>query len=98
MLAAVVMVACVVCMRVIADEPVIGVLMKPDPPPAVDGQLEEWTNVPGALLLNRAEQATWGGGAWKSSAGLSAKVWLAWWQDMFYLAANTCDLENHGNA
>ena len=65
--------------------------MKPDPPPAVDGQLEEWTNVPGALLLNRAEQATWGGGAWKSPADLSAKVWIAWRQDMLYFAADVTD-------
>ncbi|MCX6910445.1 MAG: hypothetical protein NTY01_20715, partial [Verrucomicrobia bacterium] len=74
-----------------ADEPVIGIPMKPDPPPAVDGQLEDWGNVPGALLLNRAEQATWGGGAWKSPSDLSAKVWLTWRQDMLYLAADVTD-------
>ncbi len=83
--------ATVVCVRVFADEPVIGIPMKPDPPPAVDGQLEEWTNVPGALLLNRREQATWGGAQWKSPADLSAKVWLAWRQDMLYLAADVTD-------
>ncbi|MFA6562710.1 MAG: sugar-binding protein [Verrucomicrobiia bacterium] len=83
--------ACVVCARVIADEPVIGIPMKPDPPPAMDGQLEDWGNVPGALLLNRAEQATWGGGAWKSASDLSAKVWIAWRQDMLYLAADVTD-------
>ncbi|MBI5397390.1 MAG: hypothetical protein HZA91_19000, partial [Verrucomicrobia bacterium] len=65
--------------------------MKPDPPPALDGQLEDWSNVPGALLLNRREQATWGGGAWKSASDLSAKVWLAWRQDMLYLAADVTD-------
>ena len=83
--------ACVVCARVIADEPVIGIPMKPDPPPAVDGQLEDWTNVPGALVLNRAEQATWGGAHWKSPSDLSAKVWIAWRQDMLYLAADVTD-------
>jgi hypothetical protein len=83
--------ACVVCARVMADEPVVGIPMKPDPPPAVDGQLEDWANVPGALTLNRREQATWGGGAWKSPSDLSAKVWLAWRQDMLYLAADVTD-------
>ncbi|MBI5684580.1 MAG: hypothetical protein HZC54_05840 [Verrucomicrobia bacterium] len=88
---AVMLAACVVCTRMVADEPVIGIPMKPDPPPAVDGQLEEWANVPGVLLLNRAEQATWGGGAWKSTSDLSAKVWIAWRQDMLYLAADVTD-------
>jgi hypothetical protein len=91
MLAVAMLAACAVCARVIADEPVIGIPMKPDPPPAVDGQLEDWANVPGALTINRAEQATWGGGAWKSPADLSAKVWIAWRQDMLYLAADVTD-------
>jgi hypothetical protein len=82
---------CVVCAWVIADEPVVGIPMKPDPPPAVDGQLEDWAGVPGALTLNRHEQATWGGSAWKSPADLSAKVWIAWRQDMLYLAADVTD-------
>ena len=90
-LAAVMVAACVMCARVLADEPVIGIPLRPDPPPAVDGQLEEWTNVPGALLLNRREQATWGGAQWKSPSDLSAKVWLAWRQDMLYLAADVTD-------
>ena len=90
-LAAVMVAACVMCARVLADEQVIGIPMRPDPPPAVDGQLEEWANVPGALLLNRREQATWGGAQWKSPSDLSAKVWLAWRQDMLYLAADVTD-------
>ena len=63
----------------------------PDPPPAVDGQLEDWAHVPGVMLLNRAEQATWGGDGWKSAADLSAKVWVAWRPDMLYLAAEVTD-------
>jgi len=85
------LVACLVCAQAFADEPVIGVPMKPDPPPAVDGQLEEWANIPGTMLLNRREQATWGGANWKSPGDLSAKVWLAWRQDMLYLAADVTD-------
>lgn len=65
--------------------------LKPDPPPAVDGQLTEWVNRPGALELNRREQATWGGSAWTSPADLSARVWLAWRADTLYLAASVTD-------
>jgi hypothetical protein len=83
--------ACLVCAQLFADNSLIGIPFKPDPPPAVDGQLEEWTNVPGMMLLNRREQATWGGAQWKSPADLSAKVWLAWRQDMLYLAADVTD-------
>ena len=65
--------------------------LKPDPPPAVDGHLTEWVNRPGAFVLNRREQATWGVGAWSSPADLSAEVWLAWRPDTFYLAASVTD-------
>ncbi len=65
--------------------------LKPDPPPAVDGQLNEWLNRPGALVLDRREQATWGGNNWKSAADLCARVWLAWRSDTLYLAASVKD-------
>lgn len=65
--------------------------LKPDPPPAVDGQLTEWQNRPGSLVLDRREQATWGGGSWQSAADLSARVWLAWRADTLYLAATVTD-------
>lgn len=65
--------------------------LKPDPPPAVDGQLNEWLNRPGAVALDRREQATWGGSTWKSAADLSARVWLAWRPDTLYLAASVTD-------
>jgi len=83
--------ACVVCVAAFADDPLHGIPLKPDPPPAVDGQLDEWSDVPGAMLFNRREQATWGGAHWKSTSDLSAKVWLAWRQDMLYLAADVTD-------
>jgi hypothetical protein len=73
-----------------ADVPFI-IPLKPDPPPAVDGQLAEWLNRPGALSLDRREQATWGGGNWQSPADLSARAWLAWRSDTLYLAAQVTD-------
>ncbi len=65
--------------------------LKPDPPPAVDGQLTEWLNRPGSLVLDRREQATWGSSTWQSAADLSARVWLAWRADMLYIAASITD-------
>jgi len=65
--------------------------LKPDPPPAVDGQLTEWLNRPGSLVLDHREQATWGGNTWQSAADLSARVWLAWRADTLYLAASVTD-------
>jgi hypothetical protein len=65
--------------------------LKPDPPPAVDGQLTEWLNRPGSLVLDRREQATWGGSSWRSAADLSASVWLAWRADTLYVAATVTD-------
>ncbi len=65
--------------------------LKPDPPPAVDGQLNEWLNRPGAIVLDRREQATWGGNKWKSATDLSARVWLAWRPDTLYLTASVKD-------
>ncbi len=74
----------------VAAEAVV-IPLKPDPPPAVDGRLDEWANVPNPFWLHRAEQATWGGAAWKSPTDLSAKVWLAWRPDRLYLAADVTD-------
>lgn len=65
--------------------------LRPDPPPALDGQLDEWRDAPGALVLDRREQVTHGGTAWKSPADLSARVWLAWRGDGLYLAAEVTD-------
>jgi hypothetical protein len=69
----------------------LAIPLKPDPPPAMDGQLNEWLNRPGMLVVDRREQATWGNSNWKSSADLSARVWLAWRSDMLYLAASVSD-------
>jgi len=82
---------CLLCAQAFAENSPISVPLKPDPPPAVDGQLEEWADVPGVMLLNRREQATWGSARWKSASDLSAKVWIAWRQDMLYLAADVTD-------
>ncbi|MCX7886149.1 MAG: hypothetical protein N3B01_02675 [Verrucomicrobiae bacterium] len=87
----VLMVVALVCARALAGASVVGIAFKPDPPPALDGQLRDWEHVPCALLLNRREQATWGATPWKSTNDLSAKVWLAWRPESFYVAADVTD-------
>jgi hypothetical protein len=68
-----------------------GIPYKPDPPPAIDGRLEEWENVPGACILDRKAQVVHGAAAWRSPRDLSAKVWLAWREEYLYLAADVTD-------
>jgi hypothetical protein len=75
-----------------AAEPVLcGIPYKPDPPPAIDGRLDEWENVPNSYLIQTREQVAHGGKAWKSPQDLSAKVWLAWRGEYLYLAADVTD-------
>ena len=68
-----------------------GIPYKPDPPPAIDGRLDEWENVPNAYAIQTREQVAHGGKAWKSPQDLSAKVWLAWRGEYLYLAADVTD-------
>lgn len=75
----------------LSAEPMVGIPFKPDPPFALDGELDDWRGVPGMMLLERREQVTWGASRWESGADLSAKGWLAWRQDMLYLAADVAD-------
>jgi hypothetical protein len=74
-----------------ADEPVRGIPLKPDPPFAVDGDLAEWSTVPGAIALDRAEQVVWGGGSWTSPTDLSATVQVAWRQEFLFVAVAVTD-------
>jgi hypothetical protein len=84
--------AFVVISTVAAAEPVLhGIPYKPDPPPAIDGRLDEWENVPNAYTIQTREQVGYGGKTWKSPQDLSAKVWLAWRGDYLYLAADVTD-------
>ncbi|HIQ21887.1 MAG TPA: hypothetical protein EYH34_11730 [Planctomycetes bacterium] len=74
-----------------ADEAVKGIPLKPDPPFAIDGDLSDWSDVPGAMTLDRAEQVVWGRGAWTGPADLNGTVWLAWRRDHLFLAADVTD-------
>lgn len=73
-----------------AVEP-LAVPLKPDPPPAMDGELREWASVPNAIQLNRAEQVVYGRGKWTSPDDLSATVWLAWRGEYLFVAVDVTD-------
>ncbi|NLX95786.1 MAG: hypothetical protein GXY83_06385 [Rhodopirellula sp.] len=64
---------------------------KPDPPPAIDGRLDEWEAVPNGLLLADKQHATYVPQRWRSPADLSARVWCAWRDEYLYLAADVVD-------
>ncbi len=68
-----------------------GIPYKPDPPPAIDGRLDEWENIPNASAIQTREQVAYGRKTWKSAQDLSAKVWLAWRGEYLYLAADVTD-------
>lgn len=72
------------------EEPV-GVPLKPDPPFAVDGDLDDWAKAPFAIRIDRPEQAVWSPAAWGGPSDLSGTVRLAWRPEQLYLAADVTD-------
>jgi len=74
-------------------EDVLGIPLKPDPPFAVDGDLGDWSDVPGALVLDRAEQVVWGPPNWESPQDLSGTVRLAWRREHLFVAVDAVDDE-----
>ncbi len=69
----------------------IPIPFKPDPPPAINGDLDEWEAIAPTFILDNAEQIVTGEKGWASKADLSARVWLAWRQEHLYLAADVTD-------
>ncbi len=65
--------------------------LKPDPPIAVDGNLEEWAGVPNAIEVRAKAHATWNAATWKGPDDLGATLHLAWRQEGLYLAADVTD-------
>lgn len=74
-----------------ASQTIPGVPLRPDPPFAIDGALNEWNDVPNVLTLNQPEQVVWGRAAWQSPQDLSGIVRLAWRQEYLFLAVEVTD-------
>ncbi len=68
-----------------------GIPYKPDPPPAIDGRLDEWEGVPNALIARTRQHCTHAPAKWASAEDLSARIWLAWRDEYLYLAADVTD-------
>jgi len=80
----------------VADEAaVLGIPLKPDPPPAIDGRLDEWEAVPNVCVLDTKEHCGYSPEKWTSAADLSARVWLAWRTEYLYLAVDVTDDQHY---
>ncbi|MBI2301823.1 MAG: hypothetical protein HYU66_23205 [Armatimonadetes bacterium] len=78
--------------RLLAAEPAPNPIpLKPDPPFALDGELDDWSAVPGPIRVDRPGQATWGKVEWSGPADLSGTVRLAWRPEALFLAADVTD-------
>ncbi|HPC15036.1 MAG TPA: sugar-binding protein [Candidatus Hydrogenedentes bacterium] len=76
----------------VAETPsAIAIPLRPDPPIAVDGVLDEWTTMPNAMVIDKPEQVVWGSGGWQSPADLSGIVHLAWRAECLFVAAEVTD-------
>ena len=75
----------------LAQKAVPVIALKPDPPIAVDGNLEEWASVPGAIVVNAAAHVTFNASSWKDANDLSAVAHLAWRSEGLYLAVDVTD-------
>ena len=65
--------------------------MKPDPPIAIDGQLGDWSKVPGGWDILGAEHVVAGASKWHGNDDLSGNVKLAWRRECLYLSADVSD-------
>jgi hypothetical protein len=70
---------------------VYGLPLKPDPPISIDGQLGDWSKVPGGWNLVGSAHVTGGLSKWHGDDDLSANVKMAWRQEGLYIAADVTD-------
>ena len=61
-----------------------GIPYRPDPPPAIDGRLDDWRQTPVWQTIERREQVIYGAARWTSLTDLSAKIHLAWREECLY--------------
>ena len=62
-----------------------------DPPIVIDGDLDDWANVPNVMTLNQRANVTYGADKWTGPADLSAGLHLAWRPGGLYVAADVTD-------
>lgn len=75
----------------LAQDSVPVIPLKPDPPIAVDGSLQDWAGVPNALTVTGKEHATYNATTWTGPADLGATMHLAWRNEGLYLGLEITD-------
>lgn len=71
-------------------KPVIICPQKPDPPPVIDGDPDDWELVPAAITLNKSH-IVWGKAQHKGDEDLSGTVRLAYDENYLYLLVEVVD-------
>lgn len=64
--------------------------LKPDPPPQMDGSLNEWYAHPAPIEVTGAN-IVWGKPKWQNDQDLSGTMWLYWDENYLYVAADVVD-------
>ncbi len=69
------------------------IAFKPDPAFALDGDLSDWVDVPGAIMYDSAEQVHVGPSKWSGPEDLGGRITLAWRSEGLYLGAHITDAQ-----
>ncbi len=83
--------ACLCLVAAARTPDVIVIPLRPDPPIAVDGALDDWAVVPNAIAIDQPEQAVWGASSWRGPEDLSGAVHLAWRTESLFVAVHVTD-------
>ncbi|MBN1346585.1 MAG: hypothetical protein JXQ73_28100 [Phycisphaerae bacterium] len=75
----------------LADEPEMTVPLIPDPPPVVDGRLDEWQMRPLKRTYRNPAQVVWGKQCWTGPADLSGWATFGWDNRYLYVAVHVVD-------
>ena len=63
---------------------------KTDPPPVIDGDINEWLSLPGEIIITE-EHVQWGKEKWKNEDDLSGSFHLCWDVNYLYILAEVID-------
>jgi hypothetical protein len=63
---------------------------KTDPPPVIDGDIDEWLNLPGKIPVT-GKDVRWGKSKWKDDDDLSGCFQLCWDANYLYILADVTD-------
>ncbi|HNT87469.1 MAG TPA: sugar-binding protein, partial [Candidatus Hydrogenedentes bacterium] len=80
------------CLATVGQTPdIIAIPLRPDPPIAVDGVLDEWAVVPNVIMRDQPQHVVWGASSWRAPEDLSGNVRLAWRTESLFVAVDVTD-------